>query len=46
MSEWCLSVWVHIFKRAGFPEDIAREEYQVWAEGLDGELDNEFLQLV
>ena len=44
MSKWCLSVWVLIFKRAGFPEDIAREEYQVWAEGLDGELDNEFLQ--
>ena len=44
MSERCLSVWLRTFKAAGVPEEIAREEYLVWTEGLDGELDNEFLQ--
>lgn len=44
MSEWCLGVWLRSFKAAGIPEEIAREEYLVWAEALDGELDNEYLQ--
>lgn len=44
LSEWSVSIWLRVFRSEGVCDQIAREEYQTWAESLDGELDNEFLQ--
>lgn len=37
-------IWLSAFKAAEISEEIAQEEFNTWAEGLDGELDNEFTQ--
>ena len=44
LCEWHYQTWLKEFRLEGISEEIAREEYQIWAEGLDGEIDNEYLQ--
>ncbi|GHG07790.1 hypothetical protein [Thalassotalea marina] len=36
--------WLSVFKAAGIEEEIAREVFNEWAAGLDGELSNEYTQ--
>ncbi len=42
--EWLYTHWRKEFLASGFSEDVAKEEYQTWSEGLGGELDNEYQQ--
>lgn len=37
-------IWLSAFKAAEISDEIAQDEFQTWAEDLDGELDNEFTQ--
>jgi hypothetical protein len=37
-------VWLARFKSANLSDEIAQEEFQTWAESLDGELSNDFTQ--
>ncbi|HAU05715.1 MAG TPA: hypothetical protein DCS78_12645 [Pseudoalteromonas shioyasakiensis] len=42
--EYLYTHWKSLFLANGFSEDVAKEEYQTWCEGLGGELDNEYQQ--
>ena len=42
LSDFHYQIWLKEFQLSGIDYDIASEEYRHWAEGLDGELDNEF----
>lgn len=37
-------IWKATFKAAGIEEEVASEEFQTWAECLDGEINNEYTQ--
>lgn len=36
--------WIEVFAQAGIELDIAQEEFAEWVSGLNGELDNEYIQ--
>ena len=44
LSDFHYQIWLKEFQLSGIDYDIASEEYRHWAEGLDGERDNEFTQ--
>lgn len=44
LNDFHYQIWLKEFQLSGIDYDVANEEYQKWAEGLDGELDNEFTQ--
>lgn len=44
LSDIHYQIWLKEFQLCGIDYDIANEEFHNWAEGLDGELDNEFTQ--
>ena len=44
LCEWHYQTWLKEFRLERISDEIAKEEYQTWAEGLGGEIDNEYLQ--
>tara|TARA_B110000196_G_C21151582_1_gene670047 strand:+ start:815 stop:1006 length:192 start_codon:yes stop_codon:yes gene_type:complete len=44
MLEHYYEIWVSAFTASNINIEVAKEEFQTWAEGLDGEMDNEYTQ--
>lgn len=38
------SDWVSVFNRHGIDNKVANEEFSLWVQGLDGEINNEHTQ--
>lgn len=44
MLEHYYEIWVSVFTASNINTEVAKEEFQTWAEGLDGEMNNEYTQ--
>lgn len=44
MLEHYYEIWVSAFTASNINIEVAKEEFQTWTEGLDGEMDNEYTQ--